>query len=79
MQDKTINLISFCKTKEHNTGFLYSHSHYSVIQMTSPMSLLSVLLLFWPQTDHTGSELRDREDQTEAEAVREDRKKRRNI
>lgn len=23
MQDKTINLISFCKTKGHNTGFLY--------------------------------------------------------
>ena len=67
MQDKTINLISFCKTKGHNTGFLYSHSHYSVIPMTSPMSLLSVLLLFWPQTDHTGSELRDREDQTRSE------------
>lgn len=50
IQDKTINIISFCKTKGHNPGFLYSHSHYSVIQMTSPMSLLSVLL-FWPQTD----------------------------
>lgn len=46
MQDKTINVISFCKTKGHNTGFLHSHSHYSVIQMTSLMSLLSVLLLF---------------------------------
>lgn len=78
MQDKTINLISFCKTKGHSTGFLYSHSHYSAIQTTSPASLLSVLL-FWPQTDHIGSELRDREGQTEAEAVREDRKKRRNI
>ena len=43
MQDKTINLISFCKTKGHNTGFLYSHSHYSAIQTTS----LCLFFLFY--------------------------------
>ena len=43
MQDKTINLISFCKTKGHNTGFPYSHSHYSAIQTTS----LCLFFLFY--------------------------------
>lgn len=41
MQDKTINVISFCKTKGHNTGFLYSH--YSAIQTTS----LCLFFLFY--------------------------------